>query len=255
MACIAKFRPALRKRVHEDIAEQLRDAILDGQFPAGAKLPSERELALEFDVNRASIRDAMKVLEGLNLVRVRHGGGATVQPVVDASLDLLPAMIFRHGQIDLKVVRDLHEVVRPMLYEMARLALDRATESHAGRLRELSRLMADEARDREGRAAAAHDLLVAIADMTGNRVWQMLARRVRALLSSQPLRETRQRINRDLKKLSAIVEECMAHRAAKRSDAALQSLRRAIDFLGAEFETVRREQPHLKRGAGALSES
>ena len=65
---IADFRPAVRRRIHEDIAEQLRDAILDGRFPAGSKLPPERELAIEFKVNRTSIRDAIKVLEGLNLV-------------------------------------------------------------------------------------------------------------------------------------------------------------------------------------------
>ena len=243
MAQIAKlcdFRPALRRRIHEDVAEQLRDAILDGGFPAGSKLPPERELAIEFEVNRTSVRDAMKVLEGLNLVRVRHGGGATVQPIVDASLDLLPAMIFRHDQIDMKMVREMHEVVRPMLYEMARLALERATEAHAGRLRELSALMADETKDQEIRAAAAHDLLVAIADMTGNRVWQMLARRVRALLASGPLRETRLRLRKDFRKLAAVVEECMKHRAARRTDEAVASLRRAIDFIGADFDASRR---------------
>jgi GntR family transcriptional repressor for pyruvate dehydrogenase complex len=235
-----EFRPALRRRVHEDIAQQLRDAILDGRLTAGAKLPSERELALEFQVNRASIRDAMKVLEGLNLVRVRHGGGATVQPIVDASLDLLPAMIFRHGQIDLKMVSEMHEVVRPVLYEMARLALVRATAAHAERLRELHAVMADETRDQEARAAAAHDLLVAISDMTGNRVWQMLARRVRALLASEPLRETRARVRKDFRKLAALVAECMKHRAARRTDAALESLRRAIDFIGADFDAGKR---------------
>ena len=49
---IVAFRPAVRRRVHEDIAEQLRDAILDGRFPAGNKLPPERELAIESMVNR-----------------------------------------------------------------------------------------------------------------------------------------------------------------------------------------------------------
>ena len=78
---LSDFRPAVRRRIHEDIAEQLRDAILDGSFAAGTKLPPERELALEFQVNRTSIRDAFKVLEGLNLVRVRQGDGATVQPI------------------------------------------------------------------------------------------------------------------------------------------------------------------------------
>lgn len=239
---LSDFRPAQRRRIHEDIAEQLRDAILDGRFPAGVKLPPERELAIEFQVNRTSIRDAMKVLEGLNLVRVRHGDGATVQPIVDASFDLLPAMIFRHGQIDLKMVSEMHEIVRPMLYEMARLALERATEEHAGRLRELSAMMADEKNDQEVRAAAARDLLVAISDMTGNRVWQMLARRVRALLGSEPLRETRLRLRKDFRKLASVVDECIKHRSAGRTEEAVAALRRAIDFIGADFEAGRRQR-------------
>ena len=66
-------RPAHRRSVpaagaaalHEEVAEQLRDAILDGRFRAGQKLPPERELAAEFQVNRTSVREAIKVLEGL----------------------------------------------------------------------------------------------------------------------------------------------------------------------------------------------
>ena len=89
-----------RRRLHEEVAEQLRDAILDGRFAAGAKLPPERELAAEFQVNRTSVREAIKVLEGLGLVSVRQGDGATVRPLVDASLDVLGPMIFHGGRVD-----------------------------------------------------------------------------------------------------------------------------------------------------------
>ena len=53
---VVAFRAPARRRLHEDVAEQLRDAILDGRFRAGTKLPPERELALEFRVNRTSAR-------------------------------------------------------------------------------------------------------------------------------------------------------------------------------------------------------
>src|SRR5206468_1069849 len=71
---VVPFRAPARRRLHEDVAEQLRDAILDGRFDAGTKLPPERELAAEFRVNRTSVREAIKVLEGLGLVTVRPGG-------------------------------------------------------------------------------------------------------------------------------------------------------------------------------------
>ena len=70
---VVAFRAPARRRLHEDVAEQLRDAILDGRFAAGRKLPPERELAQEFGVNRTSVREALKVLEGLGLVTVRQG--------------------------------------------------------------------------------------------------------------------------------------------------------------------------------------
>lgn len=51
------FRPAQR-RIHEDIAQQLRDPILDGQLAAGAKLPPERELPRQLFAS-APMREAM----------------------------------------------------------------------------------------------------------------------------------------------------------------------------------------------------
>src|SRR4249920_2995184 len=97
---VVPFVPPLRRRLHQAVADQLRDAILDGRFRAGQKLPPERELAEEFRINRTSIREALKVLEGLGLVSVRQGDGATVQPLIDASLDVLAPMIFHGGRID-----------------------------------------------------------------------------------------------------------------------------------------------------------
>jgi hypothetical protein len=68
---------------------------------------------------------ALKLLEGLGLVSVRQGDGATVRPLVDASLDILGPMIFRGGRIDLAIVADMAEVMRPLLLELGRLALGR----------------------------------------------------------------------------------------------------------------------------------
>src|SRR5437867_10977928 len=104
---VVPFRAPARRRLHEDVAEQLRDAILDGRFRAGQKLPPERELADEFRVNRTSIREAIKVLEGLGLVSVRQGDGATVQPLIDASLEVLAPMVFHGGRFDTQLLQEL----------------------------------------------------------------------------------------------------------------------------------------------------
>src|SRR4029077_13612705 len=134
---VVAFRAPARRRLHEDVAEQLRDAILDGRFAAGQKLPPERELATEFGVNRTSIREAIKVLEGLGLVSVRQGDGATVRPLVDASFEVLAPMIFPGGRIDPDALLDTAEVMMPLLFEMARLAIARHRPPELDELRRL----------------------------------------------------------------------------------------------------------------------
>jgi GntR family transcriptional repressor for pyruvate dehydrogenase complex len=236
---LAGFQPARRRRIHEDVAEQLRDAILDGRLAAGRKLPPERELALEFRVNRTSIREAIKVLEGLGLVRVRQGDGATVQPLIEASLEVLAPMVFHGGRVDPRAIAELTEVMTPLLCEMARLAIARARREELAALRRLRDAIADERRPREDRFAAARDTLVVLADMTRNRVWQMLARRTRALLASTPLRETRRRLRRDPAALVPIIDDSLAAVAAGQPDAAVAALHRLIDVVGTAHAAAR----------------
>src|SRR5215470_11551959 len=155
---IVSFRAPARRRLHEDVAEQLRDAILDGRFAAGTKLPPERELAVQFGVNRTSVREAIKVLEGLGLVLVRQGDGATVQPLVDASLEVLGPMIFHGGRIDLALIAEMAEMLRPMLVEMGRLAIERCLPSDLITIRRFRDVAADESLEREDRYFAIHEL-------------------------------------------------------------------------------------------------
>ena len=226
------FQPIQRRRIHEDVADQLRDAILDGRFAAGTRLPPERELAEEFNVNRTSIREALKVLEGLGLVTVRQGDGATVQPLIDASIGVLPAMIFHGGKVDGELLAEMTEVITPLLFEMARLAIERRRPAQLESLRLLQIAIADETRAREERFASARDVLVLLSDMTRNRVWQMLARRTRALLAADPMRETRQRLRRDPGRIATIIATCLAAMDAGRPADALAALHRFISLVG-----------------------
>ena len=229
---LVPFQPPQRRRIHEDIAAQLRDAILDGRFDCGERLPPERELAREFRVNRTSIREAIKVLEGLGLVAVRQGDGATVQPLIEASFDVLAPMIFHGGRVNTQVLSEMTEVMRPLLFEMARLAIQRCRAEELGALRRLRDTMADSRRGREERFAAARDVLVLLSDMTENRVWQMLARRTRALLASTPMQEARRRLRRDPGRFVPVIDTCLAAIDGGRPDAAIVALRRFISLVG-----------------------
>lgn len=70
-----------------DIAERLGDRIAAGDLMAGDRLPSETELAAQFDCSRATVREALKRLAARNLIRTRrgHAGGAFVTALTYAA--------------------------------------------------------------------------------------------------------------------------------------------------------------------------
>lgn len=62
----------------EELFEALRARILSDEWPAGTRLPGERELAEQYQTNRNTLREAIRRLEQSGLVTVRHGQGVTV---------------------------------------------------------------------------------------------------------------------------------------------------------------------------------
>ena len=63
------------------IAKEIRDAIVDGRMIVDERLPSEAELASEFNVSRPTVREALKRLAAQSLIRTQRGafGGAFVK--------------------------------------------------------------------------------------------------------------------------------------------------------------------------------
>ncbi|MDX6728794.1 MAG: GntR family transcriptional regulator, transcriptional repressor for pyruvate dehydrogenase complex [Baekduia sp.] len=74
------FRQVSPRRAFEEILDQLEEAIVDGRLSAGDRLPSERDLAAQFGVSRTSVREALRVLEALRIVKIQRGAenGATL---------------------------------------------------------------------------------------------------------------------------------------------------------------------------------
>jgi GntR family transcriptional regulator len=65
--------------VYRQIADQLRTAITQGEFPPGAKLPSERVLMDRYQTSRVTVRQAIAVLGAEGLIDVEHGRGVFVR--------------------------------------------------------------------------------------------------------------------------------------------------------------------------------
>ena len=69
------FRPLMRRRVFEDVIIQIEQAIESGSLHRGDRLPTERQLAATLGVSRASVREALRVLEVFGVVDARPGTG------------------------------------------------------------------------------------------------------------------------------------------------------------------------------------
>ncbi|WP_417763683.1 pyruvate dehydrogenase complex transcriptional repressor PdhR [Shewanella sp.] len=66
-------------KISDVIMERLEQMILEGSLKPGQKLPPERELALQFEVSRPSLREAIQKLEAKGLLLRRQGGGTYVK--------------------------------------------------------------------------------------------------------------------------------------------------------------------------------
>jgi GntR family transcriptional regulator, transcriptional repressor for pyruvate dehydrogenase complex len=81
------FLPLKPQRLSEEVYRQLKDAILEGHYKPGDKLPSEKSFCETFGVGRPVVREALRSLENSGLISVRPGagGGALVQKI-DSSI-------------------------------------------------------------------------------------------------------------------------------------------------------------------------
>lgn len=175
------LKPVEKQRVAEEIAEQLRSLILGGQYPPGSKLPPERELSKRLRVNRASLREALKKLEHLGLVRIRQGDGTRVQNFMETGgIELVQHLLPLAGGKP-ELIRDLLEFRRIFGREIARLAAARSPKGPTDGLAKLRELA-----DRADKVTGAlelfeidFDFYVAVSQLSGNQVMLLLINTVR----------------------------------------------------------------------------
>ena len=92
--------PVSTERVSDVIAERLAAAIRDGTLQPGDRLPTEAELAREFQVGRTSVREGLQKLRAHGLIESRKGLGAfvTTPPASDPLADFARWTAVRPGR-------------------------------------------------------------------------------------------------------------------------------------------------------------
>ncbi|MBI2880701.1 MAG: FadR family transcriptional regulator [Candidatus Tectomicrobia bacterium] len=120
-----------KNRVYEAIVTQVQDLIAQGQLKSGDRLPPERDLVEAFNVSRASVREAICVLESLGLVESRVGSGTYVRTSRVENLIQPLALAILQEQDNLREIFEARRLIEPYL---AGLAAERATEEEKSEL-------------------------------------------------------------------------------------------------------------------------
>jgi GntR family transcriptional repressor for pyruvate dehydrogenase complex len=111
------FKAKQVTRPRDQVEQQLREAILEGHFAQGDKLPPETELAAQFGVSRPTVREALGALVSAGLIRKIPGvsGGSFVNTVTPDSLSqmLTQSMdtIVRIGALDIAEITAVRRVL------------------------------------------------------------------------------------------------------------------------------------------------
>ncbi|MCW2654172.1 MAG: GntR family transcriptional regulator, transcriptional repressor for pyruvate dehydrogenase complex [Mycobacterium sp.] len=136
-----RLSPFVVPKASDVLASELRERILNGELAEGSPLPAERELVKQTQMSRATVREALRILEVQNLVRVKAGraGGAFVQRPTTKSMANSVSILIRGRRIKLVDLMETRKALEPFCAELAArnrtdedlAELDRANEAIA----------------------------------------------------------------------------------------------------------------------------
>ncbi len=129
-------KPVKRKTLAEQMAETVQESILAGDLEAGAALPTEPELAQQFGVSRAVVRDATRILMAQGLVEVQHGRGVFVTPAQNEAFGAALLLALRRAGATVWDVERFEQIMFP---EVVALAASAATDNDIAAMRQALR--------------------------------------------------------------------------------------------------------------------
>jgi GntR family transcriptional regulator, transcriptional repressor for pyruvate dehydrogenase complex len=151
--------PIVRRSVAEQVAQRILGLVQSGALKPGDQLPPERELSASLQVSRPSVREAIRGLTILGVIRTRQGGGAYVSEL-DANVLLEPLHFFI--SLEDRNIRELYDARVLIESDVARRAAEDITLEQLARLEELHKhqasLLESPAQFRES-DSAFHDII------------------------------------------------------------------------------------------------
>lgn len=179
------YTPVQAPKVFERVAVQIEQRILDGELHSGDRLPTERELAEQFQVSRTAVREALKILAQKGLVDMRPGRGTIVIDGAHEALQHSLGLVMRLKLGEVGGSNSLVEVREMLEVEIAALAAERASEREIVAMREAVQVMDESLGDANAFIEADNRFHEALAQATQNALILTLVKSIVNLLSEQ----------------------------------------------------------------------
>ncbi len=169
-----------KTKITGEVVRRIQQSIWSGEFAPGDRLPPIRELADQLGVGLTSVREALRQLETLGLVRIQHGAGVFVSESTDKPLFI--RMLPTEKVMADKTRFDLISVRKMLESGGAELAAKRASEEQIETLREILDRMEEHIGDVEIFSQVDTEFHLYIAEMSGNEILPALLSSIRELI-------------------------------------------------------------------------
>ncbi|MCQ6559593.1 FadR/GntR family transcriptional regulator [Paenibacillus mendelii] len=161
------FSKISTRKIYEQIADQMKQHIVDGGWKSGDKLPSTKELSEQFQVGRSTMREALSALKAMGLIEIRHGEGCFVRSVESSDIRM-PS--FDTLLLSREAIFELMEARIALEASNAAIASNRRTEEDLAAFRELLQSMQERLGDEAYGEAADIEFHRLLAKATHNSI-------------------------------------------------------------------------------------
>jgi DNA-binding FadR family transcriptional regulator len=170
-----------RKRLSDQVAEQLKHRILTGLYPPRSQLPPERLLAEELGVTRLTLREALKSTEAAGFTRTRHGDGTYTCDLEHSGTLQLLGEILTHGRpLSSDEILSLLEFREVVGLGFASGIASKVRPEHVDQLDDIVRTERSRIDDLEALLELDFLFHEKLAEASGNLIYVLLVRSVRA---------------------------------------------------------------------------
>jgi GntR family transcriptional regulator, transcriptional repressor for pyruvate dehydrogenase complex len=140
-AVLKSIEPIRRETVMDTVARRIETLVRSGELKAGDRLPPEPELARILNVSRSSLREALKGLHFLGLLKARPGDGTYIQSSLSRVLNQHFQWMLLLREVDHLEIYELRRMIEP---EAAAMAARRATKDDLDRMATALEAMRDD---------------------------------------------------------------------------------------------------------------